>query len=60
MTIDKASGQVLYRRKRDRGLGMTQIFDALDILARILASTFGSLVTYSDLRNLYGSTHVQI
>jgi hypothetical protein len=34
--IEAASGQVLYRRKRDRGLGMTQTFDPLDFLARML------------------------
>ncbi len=36
MRIDEASGQVLYRRKRDRGLGLTQTFDPLDFLARML------------------------
>jgi hypothetical protein len=36
MRIDEASGQVLYRRKRGRGLGMTQAFDALDFFARML------------------------
>lgn len=36
MRIDETSGQILYRRKRDRGLGMTQTFDPLDFLARML------------------------
>jgi len=36
MRIDESSGQVLYDRKRDRGLGKTQTFDPLDFLARML------------------------
>lgn len=36
MRIDESSGQILYDRKRDRGLGRTQTFDPLDLLARML------------------------
>lgn len=36
MTFDESSGQVVYRRKRDRGFGATKTFDALDFLARMM------------------------
>ena len=36
MTFDESSGQLVYRRKRDRGFGATKTFDALDFLARML------------------------
>ena len=36
MTFDASTGQVLCRRKRDRGFGITKAFDALDFLARML------------------------
>ncbi len=36
MTFDEELGQVVYRRKRDRGFGATKAFDPLDFLARML------------------------
>ncbi len=36
MTFDASTGQVVYRRRRDRGFGATKTADALDFLARRL------------------------